>query len=283
MKMRKFFSNTDFALGSIGVGFYLIWGISWFIYSFLVKGSLIAPYEPIGDITRELFPVFSENALLGTDLYGRGVVEILSSGLIYSVSIGLVVSLMAATIGIIFGYLSVRGPSLLNTLFEEVTTIIFVFPSILIAIVIMSVIPSSVWGLIFALVVTNWASYSRIVRGEAKRILAMDYVEAARAIGVGEMRLFFKVVLPELIPQLLIHIVLGISGIIIAESSLGFLGLGASEFSWGAMLSMGKDVLLEAPHLVIILSFVMAGLIISLNMFGDGLRDILDPRHKVSK
>lgn len=279
MLSKKYRKNSDFLLGLTGVSIYSLWGFGWLIYAMLVKGSVFKPYRPATDIKSELLPFFSNNAFLGTDLYGRSMFEIISSGLIYSVSIGLLVSLVAATIGILAGYLSVRGPRLFKLFFEQLTTLIFIFPSILIAIVIMSVMPSSMLGLIFALIVTSWASYSRVVRGEALRILSMDYVEAARAVGVGEVRLFFKTILPELVPQVLIHVVLGISGIIISESALGFLGLGGSEYSWGALLSMGKDVLLEATHVVLILSFVMAGLIISLNTLGDGLRDILDPRH----
>jgi peptide/nickel transport system permease protein len=81
---------------------------------------------------------------------------------------------------------------------------------------------------------------------------------------------------------MLVHIVLGVSGVIISEAALGFLGLGGSEYSWGAMLSIAKTVLLEAPYIVIILSVVMAGLIIGLNLLGDGLRDYLDPRNAFS-
>ncbi|MFG1484173.1 ABC transporter permease subunit, partial [Halobacteriovorax sp. HFRX-2_2] len=126
----------------------------------------------------------------------------------------------------------------------------------------------------------SWPGYARIARGETMRVLNLGYVESARAIGVSEFRLFYKSILPSIVPVISIHFVLGISGVIISEASLGFLGLGASEYSWGAILAMAKLVLLEAPHVVIVTSLLMTGLIISLNLFGDGLRDYLDPKLK---
>ena len=142
----------------------------------------------------------------------------------------------------------------------------------------MAVTGQSMKGLIFALIVTGWSGYAKIARGESKRILSLTYVEGARAIGIGEIRLFLKIIIPALIPIMIVNMVLGISGVIISEAALGFLGLGASPYSWGAMLSAGKTVLLEAPHITIILSLSMAGLIIGLNLLGDGLRDYLDPK-----
>ncbi|MFZ8934809.1 MAG: ABC transporter permease, partial [Bacteriovoracaceae bacterium] len=84
--------------------------------------------------------------------------------------------------------------------------------------------------------------------------------------------------IPGIFPVLSIHLILGISGVIISEATLGFLGLGGSAYSWGALLSLSKTVLLEAPYIVIIFSLVLAGLIIGLNLLGDGLRDYLDPK-----
>ena len=90
--------------------------------------------------------------------------------------------------------------------------------------------------------------------------------------------MFFTILIPGILPVVFVQMVLGISGVVISEATLGFLGLGGSKFSWGNLLSMGKMVLLEAPHIVVIVSLVMAGLIIGLNLFGDGLRDYLDPK-----
>jgi peptide/nickel transport system permease protein len=128
------------------------------------------------------------------------------------------------------------------------------------------------------MIITGWPGFAKISRNETKRILSLTYVESAKAIGISEFRLFFKIFLPELLPIITVNIVLNISGVIISEAALGFLGLGGSPYSWGSLLSNAKTVLLEAPHLSIILSLLMGGLIIGLNLVGDGLRDYLDPK-----
>ena len=269
--------NFDFSIGLIIVGFYLLWMFLWSINSFFIKGSLFNPYWPKGTLEQELLKPFTDGLILGTDLYGRSLFETLSAGVFYSIGIAFLVSICCAVIGSIVGYLSVRAHRGIGIIADYTTNLVFIFPGLLIAIIVMSVTGSSIGGLILALVITGWSPYSRIVRGECKRILGLSYVEASEALGISEIRLFFKIIVPAIIPQLMVHIVLGISGVIISESALGFLGLGGSEYSWGSLLSQAKDVLLEAPHLTVILSFFMGVLIIGLNLLGDGLRDYLDP------
>lgn len=270
--------NKEIKVGSVLLSSYLIWAIAWLIYSYFIRGSIMAPYFPLTDMTQELVSPGANGFILGTDIYGRSVVEILSAGLAYSLGVSLLVSLTSATIGIVVGYLSVTGNNTIKVGSDLLINLIFIFPSILIAIMVMSVTGQSFWGLVFALVITGWPGYARIARGETMRVMNLTYVESARAVGVTEVRLFLKVIVPSILPLMMVHIVLGVSGVIISEAALGFLGLGGSEYSWGAMLSIAKTVLLEAPYMVITLSAVMAGLIIGLNLLGDGLRDYLDPR-----
>lgn len=274
--------NKEIKVGALLIASYLLWAIGWIIYSNFIKGSIGHPYFPESDMTLELIGPGSNGFFLGTDIYGRSIIEILSAGLSYSLSISLLVSLTSATIGIVIGYLSVTGNKTIKILSDLIINLIFIFPSILIAIMVMSVVGQSFWGLVFALVITGWPGYARIARGETMRVMGLTYVESARAIGVTELRLFLKVIIPSILPLMMVHIVLGVSGVIISEAALGFLGLGGSEYSWGAMLSIAKTVLLEAPYIVITLSVVMAGLIIGLNLLGDGLRDYLDPRKSFS-
>lgn len=263
--------------GSILV-LYLSWAIIWVVYSYLIKGTISSPYYPMGDLKAELLSPLTNGYVLGTDVYGRSLLEVLSAGLTYSLGIGLLISFCSASIGIVVGYLSAIGPTFFRNFFDTITNLIFIFPSILIAILVMSVTGQSIWGLVFALVITGWPGYARISRGETLRVMSLTYVESAKAIGVGPFRLFAKIILPAILPFLLVHVVLGISGVIISEASLGFLGLGGSEYSWGALLSNAKTVLLEAPFMGIVLSLCMAGLIIGLNLCGDGLRDYFDPK-----
>jgi len=282
MKKNKRKINKEIKVGFALISTYLLWTVAWIIYSYFIKGEISNPYFPESDMTKELLRPGVGGFFLGTDIYGRSIIEILSAGLAYSLGISFTVSFTTATIGIIIGYLSVTGNQAIKVLSDLVINLIFIFPSILIAIMVMSVTGQSFWGLVFALIITGWPGYAKIARGETMRVMGLSYVESARAIGVTELRLFTRVIIPAILPLMMVHIVLGVSGVIISEAALGFLGLGGSEYSWGAMLAIAKSVLLEAPYIVVILSVVMAGLIIGLNLLGDGLRDYLDPRKSFS-
>lgn len=265
--------NKEMIIGGAILSLYILWAFGWLMTH---GGS----YIPESIISHELFSPFSHDYILGTDINGRSLFKVLSVGLIYTVGISLLISISSCVIGIVIGYLSAIRIKFISEIMDMLTNLIFIFPSILLAILVMSFSGQSFSGLVLCLIFTSWPGYARIARGETMRVLNLGYVESARAIGVGEFRLFYKSILPSIIPVISIHFVLGISGVIISEASLGFLGLGASEYSWGAILAMAKLVLLEAPHVVIVTSLLMTGLIISLNLFSDGLRDYLDPKLK---
>lgn len=273
--MGKFTKEMKWGLSILSL--YVVWALSWFVYRYTIKGTIFKPYIPELDMKVELALPFTKGLTLGADLLGRSLLEVLSAGLTYSLSLSLIVTLATASIGILMGYMAVKAPSWFKLIFDMAINLVFIFPSILIAIMIMAVTGQSMKGLIFAMIITGWPGYAKIARGESKRVLSLTYVEGARAIGIGEVRLFFTVIIPAILPVMIVNMVLGISGVIISEAALGFLGLGGSPYSWGAMLSAAKTVLLEAPHIAMILSLTMAGLIIGLNLLGDGLRDYLDP------
>ena len=278
MKLVRKKLNREMKWGAAILSLYLFWLIYWLFQKYILQGSLSRPYTPDIDMTKELVAPSFENFWFGTDLFGRSLFEVLSAGLSYSLSLAVLVSASCLMIGIVIGYLTVVGPKFFKVLFDLITNIVFIFPSILIAILVMSVTGQSLKGLIFALIITGWPGYARIARGETQRVLGLSYVESAKAIGVGPFRLFRKCIIPDILPQIMIHFVLGLSGVVISEAALGFLGLGGSEFSWGALLADAKSVLLEAPYVTVFISLCMAGLIIGLNLLGDGLRDYLDPQ-----
>lgn len=269
--------NKELKIGTFIIFLFFIWACSWFVYSHFVAGTISHPYIPIAKISNEL-QAPSKSFIFGTDIYGRSLFEVISQGLIYSLTLAMIVSFCAASIGIVIGYVTAEGKGFLKYFCDLSTNLIFIFPSILIAIMVMSVVGQSMSGLIVTMIFTGWPSYAKISRGEAQRVLSLSYVESARAVGVNEFRLFLKTILPSILPVLIVNIVLGISGVIVSEAALGFLGLGGSEFSWGNLLSMGKTVLLEAPYIVVTLSIILGTLIIGLNLLGDGLRDFIDPR-----
>jgi len=275
---RKNKINKEFLIGGVCASLFFLWGGAWFIYSRFLNGSFESPYRPRVDIQNTLLEPLTGGYLLGTDIYGRSIVETVSAGILYSLGVSFLVSLLSLLIGSVMGYLAAMGRREVKFLSDLLINLIFIFPGILIAILFMSVLGESLWGLTFALVFSSWPGYAKVSRGETLRIMNLSYVESARAVGVGRVRLFCKVIIPAMLPLLIIHFVLGLGGVIVSESTLGFLGLGGSDYSWGSLLSDGKNVLLEAPFLCFTLSFFLAFLVISLNLMGDGLRDYLDPK-----
>ncbi len=265
--------NKEIKIGGLILVIYFFWAMIWIC----LNGN---NYSPAMNIEKELISPSLNGFLFGADVLGRSLFEVLSVGLVYTFSISFVVSLSACLIGIFIGYLSAMKIKYVSEFMDLFTNIIFIFPSILLAILVMSMSGASVTGLVLCLIFTSWPGYARIARGETLRVMNLGFVESARAIGVSNFRLFYKSILPSILPVISIHFVLGLSGVVISEASLGFLGLGASEYSWGAILAMAKVVLLEAPHVVLVTSVLMTGLIVSLNLFSDGLRDALDPKNQ---
>lgn len=269
--MKRLKNFPELKIGGIILGFYLFWAIAWIVYA----GT---DFRPALNIEKELNAPMLSQYIFGTDVLGRSLFEVLSVGLTYTFCLSIFVSVCSCTIGIFFGYLSAIKIKFVSEIMDLFTNVIFIFPSILLAILIMSFAGNSIKGLVACLIFTSWPGYARIARGETMRVMNLGYVESAKAAGATNTRLFWKSILPSILPVISIHFVLGLSGVIISEASLGFLGLGGSEYSWGAILAMAKVVLLEAPYVVIITSLLMMGLIVSLNLFSDGLRDKLDPK-----
>ncbi len=269
--MKKF-TSLEFRLGLFLCSLYVLWGGGYWLWLFL-GGEL-----PIADMRTELLSPMSEGFILGTDIYGRSLLGMLSAGVAYSLAFALATAFTSAVIGIAAGGIMALANQKIAQLIEGITNSIYIFPTILIAIMIMSLWEGGTVTLWATLVFVGWPGYARIARGEFLRLRNMPYVESARALGISPLRLLCQTLLPGILPVIIVQLVLGLSGVIMSESTLGFLGLGTSPYSWGELLSMAKDVLLEAPHLVLMTSLTMAGIILGLNLLGDGLRDILDPR-----
>lgn len=271
--MKK--NNIELRLGTCIISLYLIWAVVWTVARFFFKIDI-----PLS-LDQELLSPFTtyKNSiwLLGSDIYGRSLFKVLSTGLVYSLIISALVSSFSLFIGIVIGFLASETKGFVEYLLKLLINAFFIFPTILLAILVMAWIGPSVFGLVAALILAGWPSYARIAYAEAKRVKAMPFVESAISIGVGKIYLLFKVMLPSMAPVLLVHFVMGLSGVILSEAILSFLGLGGSEYSWGEQFAIAKNVLLEAPHISIILSILFGGLLVSLNLIGDGLRDKFDP------
>jgi peptide/nickel transport system permease protein len=134
---------------------------------------------------------------------------------------------------------------------------------------------------VLALTAIGWVGYARLVRGQVLKARELEFVQAARALGAGPLRLLARHIVPTAVPALTVQATLGMAGAILAEAALSFLGLGVQPPtpSWGTMINGGRVHLIDAPHLTVFPGIAIALLVLGFNFLGDGLRDRMDPRH----
>ena len=245
-----------------------------------LAAPLISPYDPNDqDLKRRLEGPSWEN-LLGRDEFGRDTLSRLIYGARVSLTVGALVVSISLVIGVSLGALVGYCGGWRDEAAMRVVDIVLAFPGILLAIGMMAVLGQSLFNVVLALCICGWAPYARLARGEALSIRTRGYVLAAESLGASTFRIVGRHILPNIISPILVRATLGMAGVIVAESALSFLGLGIQPptASWGSMLNGGRIYLLVAPHLVFIPGVTIMLVVLSLNFFGDGLRDVLDPR-----
>jgi peptide/nickel transport system permease protein len=166
----------------------------------------------------------------------------------------------------------------------RIIDIILAFPGLLLALYLASVMPPSIFSLVFALSATGWVAYARLTRARVHEIKNREFVLAAIALGAREMRVIMRHVLPNVMGPIIVQASYGISVIILAEAGLTFLGLGLpiGTPSWGALLDQGVANLFTAPYLAILPGLAIAISVLGFNFLGDGLRDVLDPKAELN-
>lgn len=260
--------------------------VSLVIIAIFVIGAVFAPwltpygYEDIDPINR--LSGLSKEHLLGADELGRDVLTRLLYGSRISLLVGIVptiISMLAgAVLGIVAGYMGGRVDSVIMRLAD----IMLAFPSMLLAMVIMYTLGDGIINIFLALALVNWASVARIVRAETLKLREAEFVEAARSIGVSNLRIMWRHIMPNCIPSMIVLFTLNIPSAILSESSLSFLGLGIEKpmASWGMMVNIGRQYLYTNPELSLVPSIAIMLIVLAFNFLGDGLRDVLDPHLK---
>lgn len=240
----------------------------------------LAPQDPLAqDLYGRLQPP-STSHLLGTDDFGRDILSRIVYGARISLRIGLITIALALTGGTLLGLIAGYRGGFADMLIMRLMDLMLAFPAILLAIAIVAVIGPGIDNVILAVCIVLVPQFARLVRASVLTVRETTYVEAARALGASEPRVLFYGILPNCTAPLIVQATLGMGTAILDAAGLSFLGLGAQPPApeWGAMLAGGRELLLRAPWVMTFPGLAIFTVVLGLNLFGDGLRDALDPK-----
>jgi dipeptide transport system permease protein len=253
-----------------------------------IFANLLAPHSPYEQFREHVLqpPVWDADGSwefpLGTDDVGRDMLSRLIYGARISLFIGVSVMLASVLMGVALGLIAAFRGGMVDALLMRFMDLIMSVPDLVLSVVVVAIIGPSLVNTIVAVLIVFLPRYVRLVRASALTELSKDYVVAAKVAGVGPIRLMFVTVLPNCIAPLIVQATLGISDALLQAAALGFLGLGAQPPTpeWGSMLASAREFLQRAPWVVTLPGLAILATVVAINLFGDGLRDALDPRLK---
>jgi peptide/nickel transport system permease protein len=246
----------------------------------------LAPSDPVRNrlLDRLTPPMWSEGGSarhpLGTDTLGRDVLSRLLHGARISLIVGLAAVLVAGVVGVGLGLVAGYRGGWADDLLMRLGDIQLAFPVLLLGVVVIAVLGASLLNMILVLGASGWVTYARIARGETLSLKERDFVAAARALGAPARHVVARHLLPNVLPPLVVVTTFSVARTIIAEASLSFLGLGLPPPtpSWGAMLDEGRNYITTGWWLALFPGLAILVLVLAINLCGDWLRDVLDPR-----
>jgi len=269
---RRLARNPLALLGSLVAVAYIVLG---------VVGPFFAPYDYAKqNLLHTNLPPLSPGHILGTDQVGRDMFSRLVTGVRISLIVGFGVTAISMLIGTTAGAIAGFRRGWVDTVISAVVEFTWGFPLILLAVILAATLGPGLRATILAVGLINWAGFSRVVRGEVLSLREEEFVQAARASGLTEPRILVRHILPNILAPTLVmasyYVALGI----IAEAGLSFIGMGAQPPlpSLGVMIAEGRNYMLQNHWVTTIPGVAIVAVVLGLNLFGDGLRDILDPR-----
>ncbi|MBM3546959.1 MAG: ABC transporter permease [Alphaproteobacteria bacterium] len=268
---RRFAENP---LAMIGLGILVV------LLLVAIFAPLIAPF-PMNEqnLGRRLLPPSGAH-WFGTDELGRDIFSRVVYGSRITLQITLLVASIAAPIGLLVGTVSGYFGGWTDTVLMRITDIFLSFPGLILALAFVAALGPGIRNAVIAIALTVWPPIARLARAETLTVRSSDYIAAIRAQGAPAWRIVVKHVMPMCLSSVIIRITLNMAGIILTAAALGFLGLGAQPPmpEWGAMLSTGRQYLLGSWFLAAAPGIAILVVSLGFNLFGDGLRDVLDPR-----
>ncbi|MGB6132619.1 MAG: ABC transporter permease [Acidobacteriaceae bacterium] len=253
--------------------------------AFALFAPWLAPYNPAAiDLLHRLGPP-SHAHWLGTDELGRDILSRVIYGARLSLTVAISVVSLSFFLGLVFGGLAGYYGGWLDVVINTFLMNAFMaLPGILLAIAFVAFLGPGLLNLILALSIGGWVGYARLVRAQVLAVREREFVEAARSLGAGDLRIFIRHIVPNILQPLIVQAAIGMAGAVLAEATLSFLGLGVPPpiSSWGEMLNDARPYLFDAPHLVVFPAIAVALCVLSFNFLGDALRDYLDPRTRLT-
>lgn len=247
-----------------------------------ILADVISPYSPYEAELALVKAGPSPQHWFGCDENGRDILTRILYGARISLSVGFISVIISTLLGSIVGLASAYYGGAVDAILSRFMEMIQSFPSILLAIIFMSVFGRGIENAVIAIAIVSIPGPARIIRSSALSAKENDYVTAARAIGCTNVRIMFKHILPNILAPIIVNATMSVSGAILSLASLGFLGLGVQPptAEWGYMLSSGRNYIFSASHIITFPGIAIALTVLSFNLLGDGLRDALDPRLK---
>jgi peptide/nickel transport system permease protein len=240
----------------------------------------IAPYNPLKINLRGAFQPPSKEHLFGTDELGRDILSRILWGCRISLQVGVTVVAISLSIGTILGGIAGYLGGVVDEIIMRFTDLVLAFPSIILALALAAALGPGLNNAIFAISITWWPWYSRLVRGQVLSIRETGFVEAARCVGASDIRILFRHILPNSFGPVIVNASMDFGWAILMTSALGFLGIGAQppKPEWGVMINAGRIYFMDKPWISTFPGLAILIVVLASNLIGDGLGEILNPR-----
>lgn len=255
------------------------------IFLLALLAPLIAPYEPDAIDVKAILLSPSSSHWMGTDALGRDVFSRMLYGARISLLVGLVAVGIATAIGIILGAIAGYYRGWVDVLIMRAVDVMLSIPTFFLILAVIAFLTPSIWNIMIIIGLTSWMGVTRLVRAEFLSLRNREFVMASETLGASDKRLIFRHLLPNSMTPVIVSSVLGVASAVLIESGLSFLGLGvqAPQASWGNILTDGKEYIQFAWWLSLFPGLAILITVLGYNLFGEGLRDVYDPRSSQSR